>query len=290
MTVASRRVGGAQDSDRFRFVLVQGARSLAGRGSPIFVMTNRKLEVLESVVWRAEGLPYDDVEKCFDGRSRLSEAAACVAQRIEKDVLESMECTKEKFGGVNVLVNSAGVVGYEEIYDFQKKKPHSVELYKCIFETNVWGTFNVTRLMAGMMAENKPDSNKQRGVIVNLASAMAFESSPGLIAYGASNSAIVGLTLPLARGLAQKGIRVVAINPGYIDSPMTAPLETAEKKVFVSTNLTPKRFGTCEEVAHIIQACIENPLINGETIRIDMGWRYCQVKDNPEEAIVNGKC
>lgn len=132
-----------------------------------------------------------------------------------------MQCVKKKFGGVNVLINSAGVVGYEAIYDFKNKKPHSVDMYRCLFDTNVWGLFNVTRLMAGMMGENKPDSNKQRGVIINLASMMAFEPPPLLVAYGATKSAVAGMTLPLARALAQKGIRVIGICPGFIESAMT---------------------------------------------------------------------
>lgn len=214
----------------------------------------------------------------------------CTDVRKEKDVVDSMKCAKEKFGGVNVLVNSAGVVGYEAIYDFKAKKPHSVDLYRCLFETNVWGLFNVTRLMAGMMAENKPDANNQRGVIINLASTVAHDSPPGFVAYGASKSAVAGMTLPLARGLAQKGIRVVSVAPEFIDSPMTAVQTAEEKKHFAKMNLTPKRYGTCEEVAHLIQACIENPIINGENIRIDMGWRYCQVGDNPEEPKVGKKC
>ena len=144
--------------------------------------------------------------------------------RLEKDVLESIECAKAKFGGVNVLINSAGVVGYENIYDFKNKKPHSVDLYRCVFETNVWGLFNVTRLMVGLMAKNKPDSNQQRGVIINLSSTMAYEPPPGLVAYGATKSAVSGMTIPLARGLASQGIRVVTICPGYIDSPMTGVL------------------------------------------------------------------
>lgn len=149
----------------------------------------------------------------------------CVLQvRLEKDVVESMKCVKEKFGGVNVLINSAGVVGYEPIYDFKKKKPHSVDLYKCLYDTNVWGLFNVTRLMVGLMAENKLDANKQRGVIINLSSMFACESPPGLIAYGSTKSAVSGMTIPLARGLACKGIRVIGICPDYIDSPMTGSL------------------------------------------------------------------
>ncbi|XP_068965524.1 3-hydroxyacyl-CoA dehydrogenase type-2-like [Bombus flavifrons] len=213
---------------------------------------------------------------------RLGEKAlfTCTDVRLEKDVLESIECAKAKFGGVNVLINSAGVVGYENIYDFKNKKPHSADLYRCVFETNVWGLFNVTRLMVGLMAKNKPDSNQQRGVIINLSSTMAYEPPPGLVAYGATKSAVSGMTIPLARGLASQGIRVITICPGYIDSPMTAPQKEEERKRWIAMKLTPKRYGTCEEVAHLIQACIENPLINGENIRIDMGYRYNQEGDS----------
>lgn len=144
--------------------------------------------------------------------------------RKEKDVLKSMKLVKEKFGGVNVLINSAGVLGVERTYDFKTKKPHSVDLFKCIHETNVFGVFNVTRLMVGMMAENTPDKNQQRGVIINLASMLAYEAGAGLIAYGSSKSAVAGMTMTLARDFAQKGIRVVGICPGYIDTPMTCRL------------------------------------------------------------------
>ncbi|XP_034187498.1 3-hydroxyacyl-CoA dehydrogenase type-2 [Osmia lignaria lignaria] len=208
----------------------------------------------------------------------------CTDVKHEKDIKKSMKLVKEKFGGVNVLVNSAGVLGYERIYDFKTKKLHSADLYKCIYDTNVWGLFNVTRLMVGMMAENTPDKNQQRGVIINLASMVAYEAIPELTVYGGTKAAVAGMTMTLAREFASKGIRVVGICPGFIESPMTNPLTPEVRKRWISMMLTPKRFGTCEEVAHLIQACIENPLINGENIRIDMGYRYCQVEDGqPDE-------
>ncbi|XP_046141076.1 3-hydroxyacyl-CoA dehydrogenase type-2-like [Osmia bicornis bicornis] len=129
------------------------------------------------------------------------------------------------------------------------------------------------------MAENTPDKNQQRGVIINLASMVAYEAIPELTVYGGTKAAVTGMTMTLAREFAQKGIRVIGICPGFIESPMTQV-----RKRWISMMLTPKRFGTCEEVAHLIQACIENPLINGENIRIDMGYRYCQVDDGqPDE-------
>ncbi|XP_076388875.1 3-hydroxyacyl-CoA dehydrogenase type-2 isoform X2 [Megachile rotundata] len=207
----------------------------------------------------------------------------CTDVRYEKDVLESMKMVKKKFGGVNVLVNSAGVLGFERTYDFKSKKPHSVDLYKCIYDTNVWGLFNVTRLVVGMMAENTPDIHNQRGVIINLSSMVAYEAPASVVVYGSSKSAVAGMTMPLARDFAEKGIRVIGICPGFIDSPMMTVLTPEDRKHWVTMNLTPKRFGKCEEVAHLIQACIENPLINGENIRIDMGFRYNQVGDAQKE-------
>ncbi|XP_076289429.1 3-hydroxyacyl-CoA dehydrogenase type-2 isoform X2 [Lasioglossum baleicum] len=208
---------------------------------------------------------------------------SCTDVRAEKDVMESIKCVKEKFGGVNVLVNAAGMASVFPVYDFKKKKPHSMDAYRCMFDTNVWGVFNVTRLMAPLMAENKPDAHKQRGVIINLSSSMACEAPPEFVVYGGSKAAVAGMTMPMARGLAQKGIRVVGVCPGYIDSPMTAPQKPEIKKRNIQMMLTPRRYGCCEEVAHLIQACIENPLINGNNIRIDMGYRYNQTDDGQKD-------
>ncbi|XP_076645350.1 3-hydroxyacyl-CoA dehydrogenase type-2 [Halictus rubicundus] len=141
--------------------------------------------------------------------------------------------------------------------------------------------------MAPLMAENKPDAHKQRGVVINLSSALANEAPPEFVVYGGTKAAVSGMTMPLARGLAQKGIRVVGICPGFIDSPMTASQKPEAKKRHTPMMLTPRRYGSCEEVAHVIQACIENPLINGTNIRVDMGYRYNQTDDGQKE---DAKC
>ncbi|XP_033332308.1 3-hydroxyacyl-CoA dehydrogenase type-2 [Megalopta genalis] len=212
---------------------------------------------------------------------------SCTDVRVEKDVQESIKCVKDKFGGVNVLVNSAGVANVYPVYNFKKKKPHPLDLYKCLFDTNVWGLFNVTRLMAPLMAENKPDANRQRGVVINLSSMMAYDAPPEFVAYSGSKAAVAGMTVPLARGLAQKGIRVVGVCPNFVDSPMTATQTAEVRKRFIEMMLTPRRYGTCEEIAHIVQACIENPLINGCNIPTHMGFRYNQTEDGQKE---DGKC
>ncbi|XP_017875751.1 uncharacterized protein LOC108622403 [Ceratina calcarata] len=203
----------------------------------------------------------------------------CVDVRLEQDIKESIKCAKDKFGGVNVLVNSAGILAHEYLYDFKEKKPHSVENFKNQFDVNVWGTFNVTRLMVGLMAENKPDANNQKGVVINLASTMAFEPPGHMVVYGSTKSAIVGMTVPMARGLASQGIRVVCVCPGYIKTPMIDVIDQEEKKKIISMKLTPKRLGKSEEIAHLVKACIENPIINAENIRIDMGYRFCQADE-----------
>ncbi|XP_020721116.2 3-hydroxyacyl-CoA dehydrogenase type-2 [Bombus terrestris] len=134
--------------------------------------------------------------------------------------------------------------------------------------------------MVGLMTKNKQDSNQQRGVIINLPSTMAYEPPPGLVAYDITKSAVSGMTIPLARGLALQRIRVITICLGYIDSPMTAAEEKKETRRWSTMISALKRCETYEEVAHLIQACIKNPLINDENIRIDMGYRYNQGRDS----------
>lgn len=138
----------------------------------------------------------------------------------ECDVIDSLNQTIECFGKLDVVVNSAGCLRKEAIYDFNSEIPHSENGFKSIFDTNSWGTFNVSRLAAGIMSRNKPNAHRQRGIIVNLGSIMAFDAPTDFVAYGASKAAITGMTIPLARGLAPKGIRVVALCPGYVDTPM----------------------------------------------------------------------
>ncbi|KAI4482079.1 hypothetical protein M0804_009098 [Polistes exclamans] len=189
-------------------------------------MTRRKLnaeadgdalgEVLNSEVFELRSC---DTFKC-KCQNKAVRPWRNVHVRIERDVVEILKCAKSRFGCINVLVNNASVSGYEMIYDFKGRKPHFVELFKRVFDVNVWGLFNVTRLTLGLMAENKPNVNKQRGVIVNLSSTMAYEEPPGMIAYGATKSAVSGMTMSFVRNVAEKRIRIVGIAPGFINTKM----------------------------------------------------------------------
>ncbi|XP_043502302.1 3-hydroxyacyl-CoA dehydrogenase type-2-like [Polistes fuscatus] len=185
------------------------------------VMTRRKLNA------EADGDALGEVHivaYVIGGSNGISKALAekirCQV-RIKRDIVESLKCAKSRFGSINILVNNTSVSDYEMIYDFKGKKPHSVELFKRVFVVNVWGLFNVIRLAFGLMAENKPDVNKQRSVIVNLSSTMAYKASPGMIAYNATKSAVSSMMMSLARNVTKKGIRVVGVAPGFINTKMT---------------------------------------------------------------------
>lgn len=141
-------------------------------------------------------------------------------------------------------------------YDFNTRVvAHLLGIYKRMMDVNALGTFNVTRLAVGVMVENVPDNNHQRGVIINIASVMADDASPDFIAAGASKGAVLGMMIPFARAFADKGIRVVTISPGYISTAMT---KQEHNIVTNKCNLFPKRCGNPEEVAHLMKTIIGN--------------------------------
>ncbi|KAG8554718.1 hypothetical protein GDO81_003873 [Engystomops pustulosus] len=134
----------------------------------------------------------------------------------EADVNNALELARSKFGGVNVVVNCAGIAVAIKTYNKNKQKPHSLEDFQKVINVNIAGTFNVIRLSTGEMLKNEPDKDGHKGVIVNTASIAAFDGQVGQAAYSASKGGIVGMTLPIARDLAPLGIRVVTIAPGTL--------------------------------------------------------------------------
>ena len=140
-------------------------------------------------------------------------------------------------------------------------------------KVNLIGTFNVCRLSAALMAENTPNSDGERGVLINTASIAAFDGQMGQTAYAASKGGIVALTLPLARDLASYGIRVATIAPGIFDTPMLAKLPEAARQSLGDQVPFPKRLGKPEEYAALAKHIVENPMLNGEVIRLDGALR-----------------
>lgn len=191
----------------------------------------------------------------------------------EKDVENALQVAKDKFGRLDLAVNCAGTAVAFRTYNFNKSLPHKLEDFARVLTVNTVGTFNVIRLSAGLMGANEPNQDGQRGVIVNTASVAAYDGQIGQAAYSASKAAVVGMTLPIARDLSTQGIRVCTIAPGLFNTPMLAALPEKVRTFLAKSIPFPQRLGEPSEYAHLVQAIYENPLMNGETIRIDGALR-----------------
>jgi len=170
-------------------------------------------------------------------------------------------------GGIRILVNCAGIGIAERVVG--KDGPHDLSQFNKVVQINLIGTFNALRLAAAAMTANEPDEEGERGVIINTASVAAFEGQIGQAAYSASKGGIVGLTLPAARELARYGIRVATIAPGIFDTPLLAGLPEPARVSLGQQVPFPSRLGRPDEYAALAQHIIENPMLNGETIRLD---------------------
>jgi len=195
----------------------------------------------------------------------------------ESDVKNLMAATKDKFGKLDVTVNCAGIGA--AILTFNPKKPdpeariHNLNMFQKIINVNLVGSFNVIRLSSGLMFDNEPDADNQRGVIINTASVAAYDGQRGQAAYSASKGGIVGMTLPIARDLASIGVRVNTIAPGLFLTPLLEGLPEKVRTYLASTVPFPSRLGHPDEYAHLAQSIVENPLLNGEVIRVDGALR-----------------
>lgn len=186
-------------------------------------------------------------------------------------IQHAISLAHEKFGGLDIVVNCAGV-GLA-MRTLTKEGSHALDLFERVIQINLIGTFNVIRLASAVLAENQGDENGERGVIVNTASVAAYDGQIGQAAYSASKGGIVGMTLPIARDLSRNGIRVATIAPGLFNTPLMASLPEAARASLGQQVPFPSRLGRPEEYAHLVQAIIENPMINGEVIRIDGALR-----------------
>lgn len=191
----------------------------------------------------------------------------------EKDITEAVQLAKDKFGKLDIAVNCAGTAVAFKTYNFNKNLPHKLEDFARVLTVNTVGTFNVIRLSAGLMGQNQPNKDGQRGVIVNTASVAAYDGQIGQAAYAASKAAVVGMTLPIARDLSTHGIRVVTIAPGLFDTPMLAALPEKVRSFLAKSVPFPQRLGDPSEYAQLVEAIVENPLLNAETIRLDGALR-----------------
>ncbi len=185
----------------------------------------------------------------------------------EANVLSAIAVAIERFGHLHGVINCAGVAIAKKVLG--KERPHELDAFAKVIAVNLTGSFNVIRLAAAAMSQNEPNEDGERGVIINTASVAAFDGQIGQAAYSASKGGIVGMTLPIARELARSGIRVMTIAPGIFDTPMLAGLPEAARLSLGQQVPFPSRLGRPDEYAALAQHIIENPMLNGEVIRLD---------------------
>ncbi len=185
----------------------------------------------------------------------------------EASVRHALGSAVEVFGSLDGVVNCAGIGPAAKVVG--RKGVHDLELFSRVVEINLVGTFNVIRLAAAELRANEPGEGGERGIIVNTASVAAYDGQIGQAAYAASKGGVVSLTLPVARELASSGIRVMTIAPGIFETPMLAALPEQAKESLGKQVPFPSRPGRPEEYAALVKHIIENPMLNGEVIRLD---------------------
>jgi NAD(P)-dependent dehydrogenase (short-subunit alcohol dehydrogenase family) len=186
---------------------------------------------------------------------------------ITSEIQKAIDFTLDKFKHIDILMNAAGIGALTRIIG--KKGPHELGLFKRIMDVNVVGLFDISRLAAEKMMKNTPNEEGEKGVIIHTSSIAAFEGVKGEVAYSASKAAVAGMTLPMARDLGKEGIRVCSIAPGLFDTPMTRSVDESIISRLKASTPFPTRAGYPREFAMLAKHIVENPMLNGETIRLD---------------------
>jgi NAD(P)-dependent dehydrogenase (short-subunit alcohol dehydrogenase family) len=186
-------------------------------------------------------------------------------------VADAVGRAAEVGGGLRISVCCAGVGWAERVA--HKGGPHNLEMFTKVIQINLIGTFNVLSQAAAAMSGNEADDEGERGVCVNTASIAAYDGQIGQIAYSASKGGVVGMTLPAARDLSSRGIRVMTIAPGLMDTPMLAALPEEHRQALGAGIPFPSRLGRPAEYAHLVTEIVANTMLNGETIRLDGALR-----------------
>jgi len=214
-----------------------------------------------------------NVEKGEALAAELGSAATFVEADVtdEAAVSAAVERAASATEGLRASVCCAGIGWAERVA--HKGGPHNLEYFSNVIKVNLIGTFNVLRLAAAAMSENEPDQEGERGVCVNTASIAAFDGQIGQIAYAASKGGIAGMTLPAARDMASRGVRVVTIAPGLFDTPLLAALPEEARQALGAGIPFPPRLGRPAEYAQLVGQIVANPMLNGETIRLDGALR-----------------
>jgi NAD(P)-dependent dehydrogenase (short-subunit alcohol dehydrogenase family) len=231
------------------------AESLAARGADVAILDRPQSDGKD--VAAGIGAAFHEVDVTdFDGTERVLQKAI------------------DALGGLHVIVTTAGGgIGERTI---SKNGPHPLESFRQSVDLNLVGTFNISRLAAFQMSKQEPvdDEAEERGVIINTASIAAFEGQIGQVAYTASKAGIAGMCLTMARDLGSLGIRVLAIAPSLFATGLTKGIPDEFASALTKDAAFPKRLGKPEEYAKLALAIVDNPMLNGQCIRLDAGQRF----------------
>ena len=188
-----------------------------------------------------------------------------------EQVEAAVERSVQSFGALHIAVNCAGI-GWAQ-RTVTREGPQPIEHFRRVLEVNLIGTFNAIRFAADRMIKNDADPGGERGVIINTASVAAYDGQIGQVAYSASKGGIVGMTLPIARDLASLGVRCVTIAPGLFETPLLGSMPPEAREVLAANVPFPHRLGQPPEYAALVRSIVENPMLNGLTIRLDGALR-----------------
>jgi 3-hydroxyacyl-CoA dehydrogenase / 3-hydroxy-2-methylbutyryl-CoA dehydrogenase len=248
---------------------IDGASALvAGGASGLGAATARRLHAAGAHVTIADL----NEEKGDALAAELGERASFATCNVtDSEQVQAAVRAAHELGGLRISVCCAGI-GWAE-RTVHKQGAHNLDPFKNVIQVNLIGTFNVMRNAAAAMQENEPDEGGERGVCVQTASIAAFDGQIGQIAYSASKGGIVGMTLPAARDLAQAGVRVCTIAPGIFDTPLLGGLSDEIRESLAAAIPHPSRLGDPDEYAALAAHIVENPMLNGEVIRLDGALR-----------------
>jgi len=185
----------------------------------------------------------------------------------EAQVNAAVAAASERMGGINLAVSCAGIVGAGRVLG--REGPMPGEFFTKVIHINLIGTFLVDKAAAQVMQANTPNEEGERGLLIHTSSVAAFEGQIGQAAYSATKAGVAGMVLPMAREFARIGIRVMAIAPGIFRTPMVAAMPEELQQSLGAQIPFPSRLGKPEEFADLVMAIVGNPMLNGETIRLD---------------------
>ncbi|MCY7357071.1 MAG: 3-hydroxyacyl-CoA dehydrogenase [Rudanella sp.] len=243
-------------------LITGGASGLGEATARLFHEQGANVVILDLNAERGEALAAELGERVRFIRTDVSE---------EADVQAAINLAVNTFGGLHMAVSCAGIAEARKTIGKVGGTygPHSLDVFRKVIMVNLIGTFNVIRLAAFAMEQNTTNDDGERGVIINTASVAAYDGQMGQAAYSASKGGIVGMTLPIARDLSRSGIRVMTIAPGLFETPLMASLPEEARLSLGQQVPFPSRLGRPAEYALLAKSIVENPMLNGEVIRLD---------------------